>query len=129
MPKLPDTTSRVQDQTPEPINRKIQEDIQESIAYYRGKSPSEIQQRIDELDQEWDTERVLEANASTLVVVGSVLGATVNKRWTILSGVVGTFLLQHAIQGWCPPLSVIRRMGVRTTEEIDQEKEALQELL
>lgn len=129
MPKLPDTTSRVQEQTPEAINRKIQKDIQESIAHFRGKSPAEIQQRIDELDQEWDTERVLEANASTLVIVGSVLAATVNKRWNILTGMVGTFLLQHAIQGWCPPLTVIRRMGVRTTEEIDQEKEALQKLM
>ncbi|AHM62364.1 hypothetical protein D770_20575 [Flammeovirgaceae bacterium 311] len=32
----------------------------------------------------------------------------VYKRWLILPGVVAPFLLQHSLQGWCPPLSVFR---------------------
>ena len=35
------------------------------------------------------------------------------------------FMLQHALQGWCPPLPVLRRMGVRTAAEIHQEIIAL----
>jgi hypothetical protein len=35
------------------------------------------------------------------------------------------FLLQHGLQGWCPPLPVLRRLGVRTQREIDAEKYAL----
>ena len=42
--------------------------------------------------------------------------------------VVGGFLLQHAVQGWCPPLPVFRRYGVRTQTEIDDERYALKAL-
>jgi hypothetical protein len=33
-------------------------------------------------------------------------------------------LLMHALQGWCPPLPVIRKLGVRTAKEIFEEKTA-----
>jgi hypothetical protein len=42
--------------------------------------------------------------------------------------VVAGFLLQHALQGWCPPLPVLRRLGVRTADEINQERYALKAL-
>jgi len=42
-----------------------------------------------------------------------------------LPAVVGTFLLQHAVQGWCPPLTVFRRLGFRTAGEIARERYAL----
>ena len=38
---------------------------------------------------------------------------------------VGAFLLQHALQGWCPPLPLLRQLGVRTAEEINEERTAL----
>ena len=41
---------------------------------------------------------------------------------------VGGFLLQHAVQGWCPPVPVFRRLGVRTQTEIDEERYALKAL-
>ena len=43
-----------------------------------------------------------------------------------LTAAVPAFLLQHAIQGWCPPLPVFRRLGVRTADEINRERVALQ---
>ena len=44
------------------------------------------------------------------------------RRLYILLGIaVVGFLLQHAIQGWCPPVSVFRRLGIRTKEEIQLE--------
>ena len=39
--------------------------------------------------------------------------------------VVAAFLLQHALQGWCPPLPLLRRMGMRTSAEIHEEIIAL----
>lgn len=48
-----------------------------------------------------------------------------HRRWLLLSGTVCGFLLQHALQGWCPPLPAIRALGVRTKEEIDSERYAL----
>jgi hypothetical protein len=45
-----------------------------------------------------------------------------------LSGIVLSLLLQHAVQGWCPPLAVLRRRGVRTRREIEEERYALKAL-
>src|SRR5690625_7806825 len=36
------------------------------------------------------------------------------------------FLLQHSMQGWCPPLKLLRRSGCRTAREIETERYALQ---
>ena len=38
------------------------------------------------------------------------------------------FLLQHAVQGWCPPVPFFRRRGVRTAREIEIERYALKAL-
>jgi hypothetical protein len=54
--------------------------------------------------------------------------ATGSRKWLILPGVVLSFLFQHAVQGWCPPVPVFRRLGVRTREEIDRERYALKAL-
>lgn len=88
-----------------------------------------MRQRIQTLDEEWDIERVLEVNASTLAFTGLLLGSTINRKWLALPAAVLGFLFQHGVQGWCPPLPVLRRMGVRTRGEIDREKYALKALL
>ncbi len=66
-------------------------------------------------------ERLFETNASTPVLVGLGPAATHSKKWLALPGVVFSFFLQHAVHGWCPPVSVFRRMGFPTREEIDDE--------
>ena len=45
------------------------------------------------------------------------------------TGIVGGCLLQHALQGWCSPVELFRRTGVRTNSEINYEKEALKNLI
>ena len=67
-------------------------------------------------------------NASALAFTGLLLGITRNKRWLIVPSIVLPFLFQHAVQGWCPPIPVLRRLGVRTRKEIDREKYALKTL-
>jgi hypothetical protein len=119
---------RVRAHTSDEVNQELDRTMQESVHSYDGQSRAKISRRIDELDREWDIERTLELNASTLAFTGLVLGATVNKKWLMVPGVVLPFLFQHAIQGWCPPLPVLRRIGFRTREEIDREKYALKAL-
>lgn len=125
---FPATSRRVQLHTARKVNQKIQSEMEARVARYRNAAPDEIADRLEELDQEWDTERTLEANAATLALTGCALAATVNRRWIALPITVTAFLLQHAVQGWCPPLAVIRRMGVRTQREIDEERTALKAL-
>ena len=125
--RLPTSAERVRLSTSEDVNNDIVRQTRERIAYYES-HPKQIPERLDELDREWDTERMLEANAATLVVIGTVLGATVSRKWLLLPGVVGGFLLQHGVQGWCPPLPVLRRLGVRTPQEIEAERYALKSI-
>ncbi|WP_054956832.1 YgaP-like transmembrane domain [Paenibacillus dakarensis] len=122
---LPATTERVKEHTGDQVNRQIQQQTEFNIENWKHRSDADIKARITELEREWDTERVLETNASALMLTSTVLGLTHNKKWFALSGLVSAFLLQHALQGWCPPLPIIRRLGVRTSSEIDDEKYAL----
>jgi hypothetical protein len=119
---------RVRAHSPEQANREIDRQIREQVWKYGDRNPSEITCRIRELEREWDMERWLEMNASGLAFLGLALGATRNRKWLILPGIVLPFLFQHAVQGWCPPVPVLRRLGVRTREEIDREKYALKAL-
>jgi hypothetical protein len=84
-----------------------------------------LDDRIADLEREWDVERVLEVNAATLVLVGSIVAIRRHRAWAALPAAVGGFLLQHAVQGWCPPLAIIRRLPVRTRREIEAERWAL----
>lgn len=118
------TATRVKKHTAPLVNRRIQLETHARLECI-GRRRAAIQRRLDELDQEWDIERTLELNAASLVLAGTVLGLTVNKRFFALPVAVSTFLLQHAVQGWCPPLPVLRRLGFRTEREISDERHEL----
>jgi len=124
---LPSTTQRVPRQTDPEINEQIADETRENIARCCA-DPAAIEARLQELDHEWDIERTLEANAATVALAGTVLGATVDRRFFALPAVVAGFLLQHALQGWCPPLPVFRRLGFRTQAEMERERYALKAL-
>ena len=122
---IPPTTSRVADRTDADINARIRRQTEANVAYFAKGGAQAISERLRELDREWDVERLLEANAATIALTGLCLGSLVNRRWFLLPAVVGGFLLQHAVQGWCPPIPVFRRLGMRTQTEIEQERYAL----
>ncbi len=125
---LPSTIDRVPAHTADEINSQIHRQTEASIAKYARAGSAAIEHRLKELDEEWDIERLLEANAATASLIGLTLGATVDRRWFLFPAVVAAFLLQHALQGWCPPLPIFRRRGVRTASEIDYERYALKAL-
>lgn len=126
MPLSP-TASRVAAHTPEHVNRAIQQRTLQSLKYYQA-YPEEIPERLQALEREWDIERMLATNASTLMLAGLGLGAAVDRRFLALPAVVSSFLLLHALQGWCPPVSLFRRLGIRTQSEIDSERHMLAQL-
>lgn len=125
---LPATNHRVAMNTSDSVNRQIREQTSRSVIGYASAGPDAISDRLRELDQEWDVERAIEANASTLALTGLLLGVTVDRKWLLLPGVITVFLFQHAIQGWCPPVPILRRLGVRTAAEINEERYALKAL-
>ena len=121
------TAARVPSHTAQEVNRRIRQEIEDGLTYFAD-HPDEIAARLEELDREWDIERTIEANASSLAFTGVALGATLDRRWLALPALVTAFLFQHAIQGWCPPVPILRRMGFRTADEINQERYALKAL-
>jgi hypothetical protein len=119
---------RVRAHTAPHVNRRIDEAAEARIRQFEGATEAEISRRIEQLDREWDTERVLETNASALAFMGLVTAMRSNRKWLLVPSVVLPFLFLHAVQGWCPPLPILRRLGIRTRKEIDAEKFALKAL-
>lgn len=121
---LPSTTKRVQEQTNPCVNNEIRNCAMNRITTYKDSTPEMISDKINDLNYEWDIERFLEVNAASMILLFSLLGMRRSKLF-LFTGAIGAFLLQHALQGCCPPLPIIRSLGVRTAEEIYNERTAL----
>ena len=119
---------RVEAQTRAEINEDIQRSTEARICHL-AQHPEQIPQRLRQLEKEWDVERALETGASTLSLTGLLLSITRSRGWVLLPLAVQSFFLQHAIQGWCPPLSLFRRLGFRTMREILEERSCLIQIL
>lgn len=126
---LPSTQTKVTETTPDHINQQIELETEARINHYKRQDSQTIKARIAQLDREWDTEKVLKVTMTGIALSSSLLTLTANKKWAFLSGTACAFMVQYALQGWCPPLSLIRLNGVRTTSEINLEKQALRNLL
>jgi hypothetical protein len=126
------SAGRVPAHTPRNINSEITQAIQRRIEWFAD-CPTEIPARLRQLDREWDIERALAALSSMLTLTGLAFGfagnRTARKRGGLVALAVQGFYLQHTIQGWCPPLPLLRRMGFRTPAEIERERCALKAVL
>ncbi len=116
---------RVRRNTGPKINEKIDQKTEDNIQRFSRQGAAGIQERLWQLEKEWDIERALELTSGLNMLIGLTLAVTVNKKWALLSAISGAFLAQHALQGWCPPLPLLRYFGVRTRDEIQREKDAL----
>jgi hypothetical protein len=122
----PRTDARGPAHTPPEVNQRIRHQLAVNVLHY-AEHPDEIDARLQELDREWDVERTLETNAALVMLGGLTLGR-IFRGLSLLPLVAAGFLLQYAIQGWCPPVALFRRLGVRTALEINQERFALRAL-
>jgi hypothetical protein len=121
-------SDRVREHSETPANRRVDVETQHCLERLAAGDRETISRHIETLDREWDIERYLQLNAGVLSLTGVVLGATLHRRFLAVPTVIFGFFFQHAVQGWCPPLPVFRRMGVRTRREINREKYALKAL-
>ena len=119
---------KVRSSTSSEKNGEIDREIIKNIRKYEGRSSKDIERRIKRLEKEWDIERLLETNMSVLALLGIALTIFVHEYWIILPVIVLLFFVQHALQGWCPPLPIFRAMGKRSRAELDREKYALKVL-
>jgi hypothetical protein len=111
--------------SPEKLNRKIDQKTSKKIAEYRHAGNKAITARIIKLEKEWDIERLIEIIMSVAAIAGIVRAFFSHPYWLLLPVLALILLIQHAVQGWCPPVPLLRWAGVRTKAEIDREKFAL----
>lgn len=122
-----DSATRVNVNTDRAVNDRIRRDTQANIEYY-AQHPELIDERLKQLDEEWDIERWLQMNSAALTIMGLLMSLTRGRHWLLLPIAVQSLFAQHGIQGWCPPLPVFRRLGIRTEPEILAERYALKAL-
>ena len=115
---------RVRNMSSESANRRIDIRTQDSIERASAGGRAAMEQRLTELQQEWDVDRVLMLNFATLVFA-QLLAAKRDRRWLWGPLIQTPFLIMHATIGWCPPSLWFRPMGFRTRFEIQAEREAL----
>jgi hypothetical protein len=124
----PATLDNVRLSTPQRYNHRIDQAMMKRVWEYARKSPVEISRRIEELEREWDLERVLESSAGAIALSGIVLSGLHSRKWLLVPAGILTVLLKHALLGNSAPIACLRRMGIRTRREIDAEKYALRTL-
>jgi len=125
---LPPTSKRVAIYTNPDVNEMIRNNTIENLMDYEDADVEEITRRIHDLNAEWDIERFTEAKAAASIMCVSMMGLSKHKCWSCIGLITGVFLMQHALVGWCPSVPVMRKMGIRTEEEINQEKMVLKAL-
>lgn len=113
MPTAPLSSERIQAKTLHDVTR------------YIGVDPVFIDERIRQLEREWDIARTLEAQAGITILAGVALGFTVDRRFLALPLLAAGCLVQQALTGWNPTMPLMRRFGMRTAAEIHQEMIAL----
>ncbi len=81
--------------------------------------------RLRQLDRELDQEQALQMGAAGLGFIGAILSVTINPAFALLPAMAFATLGQYALQGWCPPVALLARLGLRSSKEIDRERYAL----
>jgi len=107
----------------ERIDHRTHDKMDDAIAGGRAA----IIERLHKLDRELDVERMLLGAFGT--IGGFSLAFGDRKTWKRVLRVQALFSVMQALVGWCPPVVVFRRMGIRTAREIAAERAALVEKL
>lgn len=119
-----ETFDKVRQMTPRSVNEKIDRQMLQRVEEISAQGPEAIKGRLQELEKEWDLDKVLMLNFSVLVFA-QLLAARKDKRWLWGPIIQTPFMAMHAVLGWCPPSLWFRPMGFRTDKEIQSEREEL----
>jgi hypothetical protein len=99
--------------------------MRENLARYASSCPRLLEQRLCELDSEWDVDRVTTTAYSLLLLLGLFPAALAGGWWWAAPVLFAAFLVLHTAAGWSPGLPLVRQFGFRNSREINQERYAL----
>lgn len=95
--------------------KRIRQRTTENLMKYRNASAEAIEERLMELDQEWDLDHAIEASAASLALSAFALAVMQRKAFLMLPAAA---LLKP----------VLRRMGFRKPHEIEAERRVLRNM-
>lgn len=116
---------RVRSHTAVDVLRRIDDTTASRLDACAVADPNTVAPRLDALDREWDTDRLLEAEAASMGLLGLALGSMVRPQLLALPAFVAASVLVHALTGRYPLMPIFRRLGMRTSREIARERYAL----
>lgn len=61
-----------------------------------------------------NVERLLRLIAGFFVLLSLALGHWVNEYWYLFTAFVGLNLFQSAFSNWCPMITILKKLGVRS---------------
>ena len=61
-----------------------------------------------------NVDRYLRLIAGAVVLLSLALGYLVSPYWYLFTGFVGLNLFQSAFTNWCPMMTILRKLGVRS---------------
>ena len=114
--------------TPRVLDRRVEAAIGAQLRSCAG-NRRRIARRLRELEEEPDLESVLERRASLVASLGFMAGAVVNRRLPSVPVSWTASLVRLAATNWLPMGALLRRMGLRTSREIEIERVALRLML
>jgi len=90
--------------------------------------PLAVDRRLEELDREWSSGRLVKASVGVCLIIGLVLSLTLSPWWTILPALSGVVLLQYLFckRSWLA--DVYKACGMRSGAQIEDERIALRVL-
>src|SRR5262245_40703027 len=80
------------------LETRRREQLLAHLSYYAA-HPGEIDARLQELDEEWDADRVVAVNGNGLSLFGLLAGLLGRKRWYVVSLVTQSLMIQHSAKG------------------------------
>jgi multidrug resistance efflux pump len=125
---MPPAADRVRAITAEEVLRRIDDTTAANLLRLARAAPEAARARLDELDREWDTDRVLEVEAATMGLLGLAAAVLWRPQFLVLPAVVAASVLLQARTGRYPLMPLFRRLGIRTAREIERERYAVKAL-
>jgi hypothetical protein len=122
------TTERLRSYLDGDADHCVSQKTRDNVARYAAASPQRIGQRLAELEHEWDVERITAVTVNASLLLSLLLPALLGPIWLIVPALLAGFRLLHALIGWSPLVSLLRRMGYRMHCEISHERYALKAL-
>ena len=122
------TRDPIRDQTSDASNLRIDRTTRGAIDELPP-LPAAVRVRLAELDREWTVDRALMLGFAVAISVSATRALRGGRLASLILRAQLGFLAYHALKRWCPPLPILRRLGIRSDLEIAAERVALEKRL